>query len=242
MSKGPRALAAALLIVVPALLWSLLAQAATTVVTLTGNGPSPASVTIQRGDTVTFRNSDDVTHRVRRTSGGWAFDVSVPAGGSVSTPAFGAAGTYGYEDSYTIALLVQRFDGSITVKAPAPTRSPSARPTSSRSAAPRPSASRSPSPSPSPTGSGTAVGPPIGTLPPVVPSSGPTPDIAPPPVTATVSPSPAPVVAYGDPAGLVQSSPHRYGLPTALALLAAVGVLSLILRLLLAWGAERDRW
>jgi hypothetical protein len=48
------------------------------------------------------------------------------------------------------------------------------------------------------------------------------------------SPTPAPDLRYGDPRALVQSSPHRYGLPALLAGVGIGGVLSLLVRVLLA--------
>jgi plastocyanin len=228
--RGLAALCAVLL-AVPLLVLAVSAQAATVVVTLSSDGPNPASVTIKRGDTVTFRNTDNVSHRIRRNAGAWSYDRQIPAGGSAVTPQFAAAGGFGYEDSFTIALLPQTVNGSITVIAPKPTATrsptPSPRPSTTRS----PTASPSPSGTPSATPSGLAITPPIGiaTIP---PTTAPMPNLAPPMPTSPVTTT-APV-SYGSKADLVQSSPHRYGLPMALALLLAIGVLSLIARLLLS--------
>lgn len=228
----------ALLLVVPLVVLAAQARAATVVVTLSSNGPSPTSVTIKSGDTVTFRNADNVTHRVRRNAGAWSFDQTIAPGASKVTPQFTAAGSYGYEDSFTIALLPQSVNGSISVTAPKPTatRSPTPRPSATRSQtpAPRPSGSASPTPSATATATGFAIIPPIGiaTIPPNAPIAAPTPNLAP-PMTATPTTT-AQAIAYGNQSGLVQSSPHRYGLPMALAFLLAIGVLSLIARLLLS--------
>lgn len=227
------------LVAFPVLLLAAGASAATHVVTLSADGPSPSSITISRGDTVTFRNADDVQHTVRRTSGAWSFEATVPPGGSARTPVFASTGSYGYEDSYAVALLTQRNSGSIAVTEPRPTTtrtaSPRPSPTATATRTPTASPTAGPSASPSPSGTGVAVGPGIGvtTIPPISPTQGPTPNIAPPPVTASET-APVSSVAYGDKAALVQSSPHRYGLPMALALVLAIGVLSLIVRLLLA--------
>lgn len=207
------------------------AQAANHTVTLTSNGPSPASITIARGDSITFSNTDSVSHTITHTSGAWSYSATIPAGRTATTPAFSSAGTFGYDDSFAFALFVQHAHGSITVTAPKP------RPTTPPpTASPRPTATRSPTPSPSssPVPLSPAI---VDTLPPPSPTAGPTPSIAPPPVI-TYSPTPGQVsVAYGSQRSLVQSSPQRYGLPALLALVGALGVLSLIVRLLLS-----QRW
>ena len=46
-------------------------------------------------------------------------------------------------------------------------------------------------------------------------------------------------IAYGGKSGIVQGSPHRYGLPAALAVVGIVGVLSLLVRFLLAQPEAR---
>jgi hypothetical protein len=221
------------------------AHAATPTVTLSQQGPSPATITVAQGQTVTFVNNDSVPHRVRHTSGAWTFDKSIPANKSVTTPPF-AAGTFGYSDDFaTVVLGVPRsVSGSVVVPKTAPSPSPSAtrRPTPapSRSAAPRPSVSASPAASatPLPTQSGTAVLPGLGTgvlpTPVATPLTGPAPQVAP---GVSPNPSSTPAVAsirYGGKDGLVQPSSHRYGLPAALAVVGIVGVVSLLVRLLLA--------
>lgn len=225
------------------------AQASIRTVTLSNTGPSPASLTIAKGDVVRFFNNDTVTHTVSRSAGSWAFKATIAAGQAATTKAFTASGTYGYTDAYTFLALNQSQPGTITV--PAASASPT--PSATRPATPRPTAPRTTTPSPSarptagatptpvPTGSGLAIGPGLGVgqLPSLQPSatSVPTPDVAPPGATDSASPVPASGPTYAD-GHLVQSSPHRYGLPAALAAVGVVGVLSLLVRLLLALTAR----
>ena len=202
------------------------ATAATRTVHLTNDGPSPASLTLARGDRVVFVNDDAVPHRVR-SQGAWQYDSGPLPPGRTSdpTPALTAPGTYRYTDDRGIVILPQTFAGRLVVPAPkptpSPTRSPKPRPVPSRTAGPTATPSQPPpspttSPSPSP-----AVTTPASPSPSAPPSAAP-------------SPTPAPDIPYGDPQALVQSSPHRYGLPALLAGVAIGGVLSLLTRYLLA--------
>lgn len=218
------------------------AQASIRTITLTAQGPSPAQLTIGKGDVVNFFNTDNVSHTVTRTTGGWAFNAVIEAGKSKATSTFTATGTFGYSDSHAVVL---NDAGTIVVKAaaPAPTTSPKPSPKPSPTTSPvvKPTATSTPTASPTtqPTRSGTAIGPGIGvgTFPSASPgaTAGPRPDVAAP------EPSESGAVqnlGYSD-RGLVQDSPHRYGLPAALALVAILGVLSLLVRLLLAEPAAR---
>lgn len=223
------------------LLWQSPAHAATHTVTLATSGPSPSAVTIRPGDTVTFKAGDGNTYHLRRTSGAWAFTATVTQAKPVTTPAFGAAGTYAYEMTFdTLIGPSPPQGGSIVV--PTTTPSPSASPTGST--APRPSATAAVPPGPSatpaagPTQTGVAVPPPIeGAVVPTpsgTPSAGPVPQVAPalpstpePQATATSE------VTYSD-TKLTQGSAHGIGLPAALAVVGVVGVVSLLVRLLLA--------
>jgi hypothetical protein len=94
-------------------------------------------------------------------------------------------------------------------------------------------------------GAGVAVPPPISggvvPTPAATPTLGPVPQVAPP----GTRPSPptagqAVQVAYGDHGAIVQRSAHRFGLPAVLALVAALGVLTLLGRVLLR-APEADR-
>jgi plastocyanin len=221
------------------------AAAASRTVTLTGNGPSPAGIAINSGDRVVFVNSDSVSHTVTDTSGSWSFRATIRPGTSATGPVLTSAGSYGYNDAFFSGIVQRNVDGTITVRAASPSATPkptpkptasSPRPTSkpsptptrsaSPSASPSRSATASPSPSVSPSPTATAgLGLPVVTLP---PTAGPTPTLAPP---VTASPE---SVAYGPTSEIAQASAHRYGLPVLLALLAAGGVLSLLIRFLLA--------
>lgn len=225
------------------------ARAATVGVSLTVQGPSPAQASARAGDTVVFTNNDAVTHTVRASGGGWSFSQAVAPGSSASH-AFPAAGTYRYTDTHQVGVLTSRSDaGSVVVAAPpapppaspAPTRSTAPQPTPTRTAAPR----ATPPPTQSP---GTATAPAVGALPVPVgggvptgsaPTPAPSPAVA--PSLSAAGPAPSAVPQTGAPAGpayaqgaLTQGSAHRYGLPAALAVLALTGVVSLLVRLLLA--------
>lgn len=223
------------------------ASAAARTVTLTNSGPSPASITINAGDRIVFVNADDTNHTVTDNAGPWSFRASIAPGRSASTGAFSSAGHYGYNDSFFVTVVQQNVEGSIEVRAappptPKPTVKPTAKPSPSRTPAPSASATRTPSATPSPSATATATptgtetvapSPSIGTLPVITlpPTTGPTPAVAPPVASPTAA------IAYGPVSEIAQPSAHRYGLPVLLALLAAAGVLSLLVRFLLAQPA-----
>lgn len=224
------------------------AAAATKTVTLSNQGPDATSITIAKGDAVKFVNSDSTTHTVARATGSWTFNQPIPAGKSATTSAFSAAGTYTYTDKFTFVALPRSVTGTITVTAtaPSPTASPKPKPTPTKSTAPKPTGTATtPAASAAPSatsGTGTAVGPGIGvgSIPTATPTTSgvPRPDIAGPGATATITAAPG--VLYSG-RGLVQSSPHRYGLPAALAVVGITGVASLLVRFLLAQPAARRR-
>ena len=81
------------------------ADAATKSVSLTNQGPSPTSLTIAAGDTVKFVNNDTVSHAVAHTGGAWTFKRSIAAGASASTSVFTKAGTYTYDDTFTLVAV-----------------------------------------------------------------------------------------------------------------------------------------
>lgn len=246
----------ALLLGCASLLLAAPAEAAVKTVSLTGTGPSPSPVTIAKGDSVRFLNTDNVAHTVSRSAGSWSFKATIAPGQSAKTGTFGTAGNFDYADTYTLIAIPQSNPGRITVSAgtaPPPTASPKPTAGPTKSPAPRPTATRSPtpvapgsaSPSAQPIQTGTAVLPGIGTGQIPVPTpgqtAGPAPDIASPDATTSGSAVPvAPNLTYSG-RGLVQGSPHRYGLPAALALVGIVGVLSLLVRILLAEPAARRR-
>ena len=230
------------------LLGSTPAYAAKTItISLTADGPKPASVTAAIGDTIQFRN-DDATfvHDVGNKSTNWptangSFDSGpMPPGQTYVVGKLAKAGTYTYEgknlDSFSGKVVVP------TAASPAPATSPTARPAPSKSAAPKPAATASPSP----TGGNGNVGPPPlagGIIPPPSPppGSGPAPNVAP-TLAGEELPSAQPsgeTVAIGH--GRLPEPPtgRKYGLPAALAAVGAAGVASLLVRLLLAHPAAR---
>lgn len=220
------------------------AQAATKTVSLTNQGPSPTSLTIAAGDAVTFVNNDTVSHTVARTSGAWTFNKTIAAGAAATTAAFPKAGTYAYSDSFMLVAVPRTLAGSIVVPvppSPSPTPKPSSTPKPSATPSPTPGATASSSPTPASTSSATAAPPLIigGSPPPTASpraSAVPGPDIASPQASATAAVTD---IAYGAKTGLIQGSPHRYGLPAALAVVGIVGVLSLLVRFLLALPEAR---
>lgn len=206
------------------------AAAANKSVSLTATGPKPALVTIVSGQQVVFVNNDTVPHEVR-SQGAWQFDSGpLPPGRSSSpTPKLTAPGTYTYSDLRGIVVLPQTFTGRIVVPRPKPNPTPTPKSSRSPAASPRPSPTLAPSsptasPSPAP-----VVTPPCCKNP--VPS--PTNNVTAAP-TPTASPTPIPDIRYGDPRALAQHSPHRFGLPVLIGIVAAGGVLSLLVRYLLS--------
>jgi plastocyanin len=220
--------------------------AKTITIDITADGPKPASTTAAVGDTIQFRNADPTfVHEVGAKSANWSFDTGPMAPGQVRPAGkLTKAGVYVYQgvnlDSFTGQVTVPSAGGpapSPTRAAPAPSRSPAA------SAQPA-----SPSPSATPTGGSGVAGPPPlagGIIPPASPSAqppGPAPAVAP-TLAGEDEASPQPsggVVAIGH--GRLPEPPtgRRYGLPAALAAVAAVGVASLLVRLLLAHPAAKQ--
>jgi plastocyanin len=231
------------------------AQAARTVtIELTADGPKPASVTVTAGDTVEFLNTDPTfVHGAQSKSTNWTFDTQpLPPGARARAGTLSKAGTYTYESTNTL----EQFSGRVvvpgtTATAPSPARSavstPSRPPASSPAASP---GAATPAPSASPTGGSGVVGPPLisGGLPSAAPTEGgPAPDVAPvlPGGEGEQSPEPAgsagPAVAVSPGRLAEPATARRYGLPAALAAVAAAGVVSLLVRLLLAHPAARGR-
>lgn len=226
------------------------AAAKTITISLTANGPKPASGTAAVGDSVVFRNDDQTfVHQVSSASTNWTFD-SPPLAPGQTFPAGKLAkpGTYVYRganlDSFTGKIVVP--GGTTASAAPPPSRS--AAPAPSRS----PAASSAPaSATPSPAGGSGQVGPPplaggFGTVgaptPPAASPRGPAPNVAPtlPGEDPVVSPE-ASGVAVSIGRGRLPEPPtgRRYGLPAALAAVAAAGIASLLVRLLLAHPAAK---
>lgn len=105
------------------------ALAATQAVLVQGFAFSPAALTVQLGDTVTWTNRDTVAHTV--TANGGAFDKPLPAGGTVSVT-FSQPGVFAYHCSIHPSM-----QGTITVAATA-TAPPTAAPTAAPTIAPAP--------------------------------------------------------------------------------------------------------
>lgn len=240
------------LVLLPLLALTPAYAARTITISITANGPQPATTTAAVGDTIVFKN-DDATfvHQVANKSANWKFDTGPLAPGAQALAGkLTAAGDYVYQ-----GVNLDSFTGKVTVPASTTTASPS--PAATRSAAPAPSrsstptsASSVPTESASPTGGSGVVGPPplaggFGTV--AVPGSpapgagAPAPNVAPTlPGEDVASPLPSgEAVAVGR--GRLPEPPtgRRYGLPAALAAVASVGVASLLVRLLLAHPAAR---
>ena len=214
--------------------------------TTVGQGQtSPASAALTKAGSYTFSVSGIVGG-----AGGFSGSFSVAAGPApTSSPTPVAAPSAGASGSAT----------------PRPTSSPAPRPTATRAAgAPAASGGARPGSGQGATqlgGTGSVAGPPIagftgGSLPGMPPAlpAVPAPAIAGAPPLTPLTPlsplSPVPTAAGGSPlaAGpqarpgvLAQSSPHRYGLPATLAVVAVAGVGSLLVRLLLARPAAVRR-
>jgi plastocyanin len=99
---------------VGALVLATASAAATYTVAIRSTGFSPASLTVNHGDKVTFRNLDKVDHQVVADDGSFASPI-LHANQSWTTAALNTAGTFRYHDA-----LYPRRTGKITVKGPPP--------------------------------------------------------------------------------------------------------------------------
>ena len=252
--------AGAFVLLVGALLASVLlaapALAAEQVITIKVDGLNPAVLQVQAGDTVSFTVADDnpVGYQLTSTSDTWPkpFDVRVGGlfGPTFTVPeALTAPGTY----TYTVSRAEVIFQGSVVLPEPT-TSQPPVQPSD---AAPQPSGTPAAAPATtSAGGTGTTALPPLtdgfGTIQqqsPLWGGAAPAPTLALPQQPARASgsvPVAAPVpttglrtarAVAGDLAG--QRTLRGYGLPAALAAVLAAGVLSLLVRLLLAEPAAR---
>jgi len=234
--------------------------ARTITISITADGPKPAAVNAEVGDTIVFKNVDATfIHQARSASTNWSFNTGPLAPGAQATAGkLSKPGEYLYE-----GVNLDSFKGKVVVPAvpaPAPAGSSTPAPKPAGSAPPGSSGGNS-SPAASPTaspastgGSGSAGGPSLGGFGsvggpqfPVAPSAGaPAPNVAP-LLPGEVLPSagataPAGPVVVAAPGRLPSSATaRRYGLPAALAAVAAAGVASLLVRLLLAHPAARAR-
>lgn len=101
------AAAVALLLAAPA------TPATTVAVSIVKTGFAPAAVSIDVGDTVTWKNNDTITHQVVANTGAFASPI-LGAGKSYSFT-FKRSGTFRYHDALHVALK-----GTVTVKGPPP--------------------------------------------------------------------------------------------------------------------------
>lgn len=126
-------------------------------VSIDGFGPpgyNPASVTINVGDKVTWKNDHSSPHTVTANDGSFDSDNISPQGTFQRT--FGVAGTFTYRCKLhpaTMAGSVTVQGGSGTQPPPPPPTSPAGSPKPSAQPSPTKAASPSPSPSPSKTAS-----------------------------------------------------------------------------------------
>jgi plastocyanin len=89
------------------------ATTATATVQITKTGFVPATVTINAGDSVTWRNADTVNHQVVANGGQFASPILAP--GKTYTHTFNGGGTFHYHDALHTTLK-----GTIIVKGPPP--------------------------------------------------------------------------------------------------------------------------
>ena len=87
------------------------ATKATRTVQVTGEGFTPAAITVSVGDSVTWHNADNANHQVVANNGTFASPVLKP--GDTYTQTFSASGRTGYHDSQA-----PKHTGSVTVTAP----------------------------------------------------------------------------------------------------------------------------
>ena len=216
------------------------AAAAERVITITADGPDPVTLAgVRKGDTIVFVNGDQAfPHTVASRAGDWSFSATINPGARYEGPEpLTAAGRYVYGDNSPL----EDYEGEVVVGSTAtakPTRKPSA------SASPRPSrpaASEDPEPTPTPS-TGTVTTPPlIGGVPPTAaPSTSGPPPVAAPEPSETADPGEE-VVALPEGTLPQPYAPRAYGLPAAVAAVAAVGTGSLLVRVLLAHPAARRR-
>ena len=247
-----------LLLLVPVLLGLSVtaAEAGTGAVSLTAAGPNPSSLTVIKGDVVRFTNADTVSHRVTSTSGNWSFDSGDLAPRATAEFSFHTVGTFTYDDNYTGGLLdlPRTTPGRVIAQEPPPS---SPQPTPRSTAHPKPTSTStpavpgaasgtSPTPADETAGGGGAVVLPTLTngdpTPPATVPAGPGPAVATPTPIATGTPPTAgnDVPRYAASSTIAQPSAHRYGLPVALAVVGIAGMVSLLVRFLLAQPSARS--
>ncbi len=204
-----------------------------------GNTFSPASVTVDVGDTVTWTNNGGLNHTVTASTNNWAKNNSIGFSGQSTAYTFESPGTYGYY-CQTHGGPGSGMSGTVVVRgaaSPTPPASPSAKPTPK----PTPKPSVSPSVAPSPTPTRTPSRTPSATAKPSPSRSAPlTPQTQLPTRHVEPAVTPAPLeLGFG---GLKGAEPtHRErGLPIALAVIALLGVGTAEVRVLLSVPTAKD--
>lgn len=180
---------------------------------------SPRSLTVQRGDSVTWMNHDEAPHDAKTTSGPASFHSPMLEQGGSWTHTFNSAGTYSY-----YCTVHPDMKASIVVTAPEPPPAP--KPT--RSKEPEPEPEPKPEPEPEQTQEAKRAKPRPATTPRATPSAKP----------STVSPSastPATSPTEASPEPTVIASVPQQGSGSALSpllllagLVTAVGVFCLL--------------
>ncbi len=110
----PAVLALAFVVVGPA-------QAATIAVSIKSAGFSPATVSLNHADSITWKNADTTNHQVVANDGSFASPILAP--GKTYTHTFTTAGSFPYHDAFKSSLK-----GTINVKGPPPSVSLGASP------------------------------------------------------------------------------------------------------------------
>lgn len=218
-----------------------------------GNTFEPPRVAVNVGDTVTWTSTGGLNHTVTSSSPNWTKDDGLPVPGRSTAYTFEAPGTYTYFCK-THGSPSAGMRGSVSVAAPtrppppatvrpSPSRPPTVRPSPTVAptrppvVSPSPPA-RPPRPSPTPSRSAapmrTTAPPPALGLPSSSPGAIPSQSAVPLPSVAD-EPSDVPTVDLGSGGlGPRPTTDRGRGLPTFLALVALVGVVSAQVRALLA--------
>jgi plastocyanin len=149
--------------------------AATSAVSIQFFTYSPASVTVNAGDSVRWTNLDAAVHSAKATGG--SFDTGILAQNASATVVFNTAGTF----AYICGVHGASMSGTVVVNGPAattrpptpvPTAPPTPVPTPRPTVAETPAATATPSPSPTETPSPSATAAPTATASPVAVAPG----------------------------------------------------------------------
>jgi plastocyanin len=132
--------------------------ASTHTVMIKGYAYSPASLTVNVGDTVTWTNMDTAPHTVTVTSGPEKFASANLAKGESFSFTFSKAGTYAY-----YCAVHPDMKATVTVAGTAPAPAPTPTPTTHPTPAPTPTATPTTHPTPAPTPTATTTPTPTST-------------------------------------------------------------------------------